>query len=266
MTLQDELRRGHRGQPRVAGPAGARIGHAGHRAEPDHRLREGGADRQDGDGHRRRRSTRWRESLGIMTRERDGRAAGAREADAAGAAGSCDARTRAQACLRASAGALHAVIPARRESPRISLVQLTSTLPPQEIFMKKQLLALAVAAAGRRRRLRPGRRHAGQGQGLRRHHHGRARLVGRRCPTRWATASTSATTSRSASASSPTSRRPSARSWTVKYLPVTSQNRIPLVQNGTVDIECGSTTNNATRARRTCPSPLPPSWKKCASR
>jgi len=27
---------------------------------------------------------------------------------------------------------------------------------------------------------------------------------------------------------------------------VTSQNRIPLVQNGTVDIECGSTTNNAT--------------------
>ena len=35
----------------------------------------------------------------------------------------------------------------------------------------------------------------------------------------------------------------------VKYQPVTSQNRIPLVQNGTVDIECGSTTNNATRAK-----------------
>ena len=34
-----------------------------------------------------------------------------------------------------------------------------------------------------------------------------------------------------------------------KYLPVTSQNRIPLVQNGTVDIECGSTTNNATRQK-----------------
>ena len=32
----------------------------------------------------------------------------------------------------------------------------------------------------------------------------------------------------------------------VKYQLVTSQNRIPLVQNGTVDIECGSTTNNAT--------------------
>ncbi|WP_394756183.1 transporter substrate-binding domain-containing protein [Rhodoferax sp.] len=35
----------------------------------------------------------------------------------------------------------------------------------------------------------------------------------------------------------------------VKYLSVTSQNRIPLVQNGTVDIECGSTTNNATRQK-----------------
>ena len=35
----------------------------------------------------------------------------------------------------------------------------------------------------------------------------------------------------------------------VKYQSVTSQNRIPLVQNGTVDIECGSTTNNATRQK-----------------
>jgi glutamate/aspartate transport system substrate-binding protein len=35
----------------------------------------------------------------------------------------------------------------------------------------------------------------------------------------------------------------------IKYVPVTSQNRIPLVQNGTVDIECGSTTNNATRQK-----------------
>jgi glutamate/aspartate transport system substrate-binding protein len=35
----------------------------------------------------------------------------------------------------------------------------------------------------------------------------------------------------------------------VKYQTVTSQNRIPLVQNGTVDIECGSTTNNATRQK-----------------
>jgi glutamate/aspartate transport system substrate-binding protein len=39
------------------------------------------------------------------------------------------------------------------------------------------------------------------------------------------------------------------RKLEVKYLPVTSQNRIPLVQNGTVDIECGSTTNNATRQK-----------------
>ena len=30
---------------------------------------------------------------------------------------------------------------------------------------------------------------------------------------------------------------------------VTSQNRVPLIQNGTVDIECGSTTNNATRQK-----------------
>lgn len=34
-----------------------------------------------------------------------------------------------------------------------------------------------------------------------------------------------------------------------QYLPVTSQNRIPLVQNGTVDFECGSTTNNTLRQR-----------------
>ena len=33
------------------------------------------------------------------------------------------------------------------------------------------------------------------------------------------------------------------------HQPVTSQNRVPLVQNGTVDIECGSTTNNANRAK-----------------
>ncbi|NMG74433.1 glutamate/aspartate ABC transporter substrate-binding protein [Aromatoleum diolicum] len=36
----------------------------------------------------------------------------------------------------------------------------------------------------------------------------------------------------------------------VKLMPVTSQNRIPLVQNGTVAIECGSTTNNSERAKQ----------------
>ena len=36
----------------------------------------------------------------------------------------------------------------------------------------------------------------------------------------------------------------------VETVPVTSQNRIPLVQNGTVDIECGSTTNNSDRAKQ----------------
>ena len=35
----------------------------------------------------------------------------------------------------------------------------------------------------------------------------------------------------------------------VKYMAVTSQNRIPLVQNGTVDLECGSTTNNEARQK-----------------
>lgn len=30
---------------------------------------------------------------------------------------------------------------------------------------------------------------------------------------------------------------------------VTSQNRIPLLQNGTIDLECGSTTNNSTRGK-----------------
>lgn len=36
----------------------------------------------------------------------------------------------------------------------------------------------------------------------------------------------------------------------VKYLPVTSQNRIPLLQNGTIDLECGSTTNSVARQQQ----------------
>ncbi len=36
----------------------------------------------------------------------------------------------------------------------------------------------------------------------------------------------------------------------VKLTPVTSQNRIPLIQNGTVDIESGSTTNNLERQQQ----------------
>ena len=35
----------------------------------------------------------------------------------------------------------------------------------------------------------------------------------------------------------------------IAYMPVTSQNRIPLLVNGTYDLECGSTTNNSTRAK-----------------
>ena len=36
----------------------------------------------------------------------------------------------------------------------------------------------------------------------------------------------------------------------VKRIPVTSQNRIPLLQNGTYDFECGSTTNNLERQKQ----------------
>ncbi|MFP3614634.1 glutamate/aspartate ABC transporter substrate-binding protein [Paraburkholderia sp. SIMBA_050] len=36
----------------------------------------------------------------------------------------------------------------------------------------------------------------------------------------------------------------------VRDIPVTSQNRIPLVQNGTIDIECGSTTNDLERQKQ----------------
>ncbi|WP_226569137.1 glutamate/aspartate ABC transporter substrate-binding protein [Mangrovibacter yixingensis] len=37
---------------------------------------------------------------------------------------------------------------------------------------------------------------------------------------------------------------------TVKMIPITSQNRIPLLQNGTFDFECGSTTNNLERQKQ----------------
>ena len=36
----------------------------------------------------------------------------------------------------------------------------------------------------------------------------------------------------------------------VKMMPITSQNRIPLLQNGTYDFECGSTTNNVERQQQ----------------
>lgn len=45
-------------------------------------------------------------------------------------------------------------------------------------------------------------------------------------------------------------RYPAIANAKVKYAPVTSQNRIPLVQNGTVDLECGSTTNNTARGKQ----------------
>lgn len=36
----------------------------------------------------------------------------------------------------------------------------------------------------------------------------------------------------------------------IKFLPVNPQTRIPLLTNGTIDIECGSTTNNLTRQQQ----------------
>jgi len=41
----------------------------------------------------------------------------------------------------------------------------------------------------------------------------------------------------------------------VQHQPVTSQNRIPLVTNGTVDLECGSTTNNEARQKQVAFAP-----------
>lgn len=44
-------------------------------------------------------------------------------------------------------------------------------------------------------------------------------------------------------------KRRSGKLLEVEYVPVTSQNRIPLLVNGTVDLECGSTTNNTSRGK-----------------
>ena len=44
----------------------------------------------------------------------------------------------------------------------------------------------------------------------------------------------------------------------VKLNPVTSATRIPLMANGTIDLECGSTTNNAERQKQSL-SPTPTS-------
>ncbi len=41
----------------------------------------------------------------------------------------------------------------------------------------------------------------------------------------------------------------------VNYQPVTSSNRIPLLQNGTIDLECGSTTNSVERQKQVAFSP-----------
>jgi len=45
----------------------------------------------------------------------------------------------------------------------------------------------------------------------------------------------------------------------VNLQPVTSANRIPLMQNGTVDLECGSTTNSLKRQEQVASAPAT-SW------
>lgn len=42
----------------------------------------------------------------------------------------------------------------------------------------------------------------------------------------------------------------------VRYLPVTPQTRIPMVLDGSVDLECGQTTNNAERRKQVAFSPI----------
>ena len=41
----------------------------------------------------------------------------------------------------------------------------------------------------------------------------------------------------------------------VNLQPVTSANRIPLMQNGTIDLECGSTTNSVSRQQQVALAP-----------
>ena len=42
----------------------------------------------------------------------------------------------------------------------------------------------------------------------------------------------------------------------MRRIPVVSQTRIPLVANGTVDLECGSTTNTLTRQKQVAYAPI----------
>ena len=42
----------------------------------------------------------------------------------------------------------------------------------------------------------------------------------------------------------------------IKFVPVTSESRIPAVVNGEIDLECGSTTNNAQRQKQVAFSPV----------
>ncbi len=52
----------------------------------------------------------------------------------------------------------------------------------------------------------------------------------------------------------------------VRFIPVTSQNRIALVQNGTVDLECGVTTNLTARQNQVAFSDTFSSRRRACSR
>ena len=176
----------------------------------------------------------------------------------------CDAGGLCRACAPAHAGVQCAcrrtgTNPALRAStrvpvsrlPRIPFLHFTVQLSlARGVRMKKSLLAASAACLGvRSRGRRAGAGHAEEDQGQRRDHDGRARIVRRaglharrrqvrRLPRRGVPA-----------VIADIQKQLGMAKLDIKYQPVTSQNRIPLVQNGTVDIECGSTTNNAARQK-----------------
>ena len=118
----------------------------------------------------------------------------------------------------------------------------------EEIVSESAPRSLAAAFAARRRRAGPG--HAEEDQGQRQRSRWACASRRARCRTRSATASTPASTYDVCQrVIADIQKQLGLAKLDIKYQPVTSQNRIPLVQNGTVDIECGSTTNNATRQK-----------------
>ena len=199
----------------------------------------------------RRHDRRHRRSARHHVARRHAGAAGAGEADPADAA---LVPCRVDARPAAPALAPHAnpcfqgfyAVAASACLPRISFSDFRLTFSKGDL-MKKLMLVLAAALS---RRCRACAGHAEEDQGQRQRSRWACASRPARCRTRSATASTSASTSRSArSVLADVQKQLGMAKLDIKYQPVTSQNRIPLVQNGTVDIECGSTTNNAARQK-----------------